>query len=69
MLNINASVNQFYFLRLNAHHIERFYIFRVIAYFLFKDRSNFDVTMGRLQNQCYFQGVYRMYCNSTNCVK
>jgi len=31
--------------------------------------TDFDVTMGRMQNQQYFQGVYCVYCNNNNCVK
>jgi len=32
-------------------------------------RTEFDVTKGRLQNQGYIQGIYRMYCYTINCVK
>jgi len=29
-------------------------------------RTDFDITMGRLQNQHYFQKVYCMYCIATS---
>jgi len=41
----------------------------LLARFQVHGRTDFDVTTGRLQNQRYFQAVYCMYYNTTNCVK
>jgi len=32
-------------------------------------RTDVDVTKGRLQILRYFQGIYCMYCNTTNYIK